>query len=301
MAVLDNPGSCDPDPDSQHALTGLDFLLSTLELDKAARATPDTIPTQKEPTAPVISLSAEPVAETPAKPTVGAASQHSPLTTARTIRLKQTTLSFCKALSSSADVNAPGTFERPRPRLNINLDELIEEVYDEAIDKFKSLWSLDYVGVHAQIKRTTSHIESRYVDCGDEFGGGVSELLSPFITRHGPGGNKEVTIEGVESDARPARFTFRLHEDEQEEFDGPGTHDACIEVCTQFAEVIVHQLLHRLGDLEGMSGARLFTPDEYPLDRGERNRRCMEWLESLVTLFKADQTEEILPGKPMFV
>ncbi|CAI5996124.1 unnamed protein product [Closterium sp. NIES-64] len=151
--------------------------------------------------------------------------------------------------------------------------------------------------MHAQIKRTTSHIESRYVDCGDDFGGGVSERLSPFITRHGPGGNKEVTVEGVDSDGRPARFTFRLHEDEQEEFDGPGTHDACIEVCTPFAEVIVHQLLHRLGDLEGMSGARLFTPDEYPLDRGERNRRCMEWLESLVTLFKADQTEEILPGR----
>ncbi|CAI6001577.1 unnamed protein product [Closterium sp. NIES-64] len=230
MAVLDNPGSSDPDPDSQPALTGLDFLLSTLELDKATRATPDTIPTQKEPRAPVISLFAEPVAETPAEPTV-----------------------------------------------------------------------LDDVGVHAQIKRTTSHIESRYVDCGDDFGGGVSELLSPFITCHGPGGNKEVTVEGVDSDGRPARFTFRLHEDEKEEFDGPGTHDACIEVCTQFAEVIVHQLLHRLGDLEGMSGARLFTPDEYPLDRGERNSRCMEWLESLVTLFKTDQTEEILPGKPMFV
>ncbi|CAI5501707.1 unnamed protein product [Closterium sp. Naga37s-1] len=561
MAVLDNPGSSDPDPDSQPALTGLDFLLSTLELDKAARATPDTIPTQKEPTAPVISLSADPVAETAAEPTVASASQHPTLTTARTIRLKQATLSFCKASSSSANVNAPGTSERPRPRRNINLDELIEEVYDEAIDKFKSHWSarfpwlritkvasglpafkctvcvsfagdagkcgrggrgttdlqtqsfrkhagtakhklamarltsaqecratqplidqhratvdteklriialldsllfisrsdapmgmwvklvryltekgvqgfpkkgygtyyttealaaktaaekipafnvidkvirtvaehlgrsgpwhqrfmglqevftstslelqgihtvrwlsrgdavqrllkvlpalivmlkewdaelyalvtsyrfqfllffiadvleqlnilnrafqhkeLDYVGVQAQIKRTTSHIESRYVDCGDDFGGGVSELLSPFITRHGPGGNKDVTVEGVDSDGRPARFTFRLHEDEHEDYDGPGTHDACIEVCTEFAEVIVHQLLHRLGDLEGMSGARLFAPDEYPLERGERNRRCMEWLESLVTLFKADLTEEILPGKPMFV
>ncbi|CAI5511652.1 unnamed protein product [Closterium sp. Naga37s-1] len=158
---------------------------------------------------------------------------------------------------------------------------------------------LDYASVHAQIKRTTSHIESRYIDCGDDFGGGVSELLSPFITRPGPGGDKEVTVKGVDLDGRPARFTFRLHEDEQEEFDGPGTHDGFIEVCTEFAEVIVHQLLHRLGDLEGMSGAKLFTPDEYPLDRGERNRRCMEWLESLVTLFKADLTEEILPGKPM--
>ncbi|CAI5951155.1 unnamed protein product [Closterium sp. NIES-64] len=151
--------------------------------------------------------------------------------------------------------------------------------------------------VHAQIKRTTSHIESRYVDCGDDFGGGVSELLSPFIARHGPGGNREVKVEGIDSDGRPARFKFVLHEDELEEFEGPGTHDGCVEVCTQFAEVIVHQLEHRLGDLNGMFGARLFTPDEYPLERGERNRRCLEWLRSLVTLFKADLTDEILPGK----
>ncbi|CAI7915917.1 unnamed protein product, partial [Closterium sp. NIES-53] len=126
--------------------------------------------------------------------------------------------------------------------------------------------------VHAQIKRTTSHIESRYVDCGDDFGGGVSELLSPFIACHGPGGNREVKVEGIDSDGRPARFKFVLHEDELEEFEGLGTHDDCVEVCTEFVKVIVLQLEHRLGDLNGMSGARLFTPDEYPLERGERNR-----------------------------
>ncbi|CAI7896791.1 unnamed protein product [Closterium sp. NIES-53] len=45
---------------------------------------------------------------------------------------------------------------------------------------------LDLVSLHAQIKRTTSHIESRYVDCGDDFGGGLSRWLSPFIERYGP-------------------------------------------------------------------------------------------------------------------
>ncbi|CAI7819170.1 unnamed protein product [Closterium sp. NIES-54] len=65
---------------------------------------------------------------------------------------------------------------------------------------------LDYAGVYGQIRRTTSHIESRYVDCGDDFGGGVSERLSPFLARHGPGGNREVTVEGVDSDGRPTRF-----------------------------------------------------------------------------------------------
>ncbi|CAI5495438.1 unnamed protein product [Closterium sp. Naga37s-1] len=156
---------------------------------------------------------------------------------------------------------------------------------------------LDYASVHAQIKRTTSHIESRYVDCGDDFGGGVSERLSPFLVRHGPGGNREVTAEGVDSDGRPTRFTFKLHEDDLEEFQGPGNHDGCVDVCTKFAKKIVYELLSRLGDLEGMSGAKLFTPDEWPLEHGERNTRCLEWLESLVTLFKADMCEEIRPSK----
>ncbi|CAI5525849.1 unnamed protein product, partial [Closterium sp. Naga37s-1] len=150
-------------------------------------------------------------------------------------------------------------------------------------------------GVYGQIRRTTSHIESRYVDCGDDFGGGVSERLSPFLARHGPGGNREVTVEGVDSDGRPTRFKFKLHEDEVEDFEGPATHDGCVEVCTAFAEKIVFELESRLGDLEGMAGAKLFTPDEYPLDRGERLARCLQWLSSLVTLFKADKSEEILP------
>ncbi|CAI7900522.1 unnamed protein product [Closterium sp. NIES-54] len=157
---------------------------------------------------------------------------------------------------------------------------------------------LDYAGVYGQIRCTTSHIEARYVDCGDDFGGGVSERLSPYLACHGPGGNREVTVEGVDSDGRPTRFKFKLHEDEVEDFEGPATHDGCVEVCTAFAEKIIFELESRLGDLEGMAGAKLFTPDEYPLDRGERLARCLQWLSSLVTLFKADKSEEILPIKP---
>ncbi|CAI7782785.1 unnamed protein product [Closterium sp. NIES-53] len=135
---------------------------------------------------------------------------------------------------------------------------------------------LDYASVHAQIKRTTSHIESRYVDCGDDFGAGVSEMLSPFLARHGLGGNREVTAEGVDSDGRPARFKFKLHEDTLEEFEGPANHNGCVDVCTEFAEKIVHELVSRLGDLEGMSRAKLFTPDEWPLERINKRRAVKE-------------------------
>ncbi|CAI7887588.1 unnamed protein product [Closterium sp. NIES-53] len=147
-------------------------------------------------------------------------------------------------------------------------------------------------------ERTTSHIESRYVDCGDDFGVGVSERLSPFLACHGPGGNREVTAKGVDSDARLALFEFKLHEDTLEEFKGPANHNGCVDVCTEFAEKIDHELVSRLGDLKGMSGAKLFTLDEWPLERGERNMRCLQWLDSLVTLFKADECEEILPAHP---
>ncbi|CAI5509035.1 unnamed protein product [Closterium sp. Naga37s-1] len=158
---------------------------------------------------------------------------------------------------------------------------------------------LDYASLHAQIKRTTFHIESRYVDCGDDFGGGMSARLSPLLTQHGPGGTREMTVAGIDSDGKPTEFSFVLHEDPMEEFGGRGTHDGCVDVCTAFAEMIVSNIHGRLGDLESLSGSRLFMPDSWPLDRGERHARCVEWLESLITLFKAEMNDDNLPGKPV--
>ncbi|CAI5489049.1 unnamed protein product [Closterium sp. Naga37s-1] len=49
---------------------------------------------------------------------------------------------------------------------------------------------IDLAAVQGQIRRTATHINTRYVDCGDNFGGGQSENLSPFIAgfvaRHSP-------------------------------------------------------------------------------------------------------------------
>ncbi|CAI7931740.1 unnamed protein product, partial [Closterium sp. NIES-54] len=162
-------------------------------------------------------------------------------------------------------------------------------------DVLEQLNILNRAFQHKEIKRTTFHIESRYVDCGDDFGGGMSERLSPFLTQHGPGGTREMTVAGIDSDGRPTEFSFVLHEDPMEEFGGRGTHDGCVDVCTAFAEMIVSNIHGRLGDLESLSGLRLFTPDAWPLDRGERHARCVEWLESLITLFKAELNDDILP------
>ncbi|CAI5508324.1 unnamed protein product [Closterium sp. Naga37s-1] len=143
---------------------------------------------------------------------------------------------------------------------------------------------LDLVSLHAQIKRTTRHIESRYVDCGDDFGGGMSQWLSPFLLRHGPGCSREVKVEGVDSDGRPSSITFTLHDEPVDSYSGPEDHDGCIQLCTEFAERIVANLEGRLGDLDSLSGVRLFTPDAWPQSKSERNARCLEWLQSLVTI-----------------
>ncbi|CAI7844165.1 unnamed protein product, partial [Closterium sp. NIES-53] len=155
---------------------------------------------------------------------------------------------------------------------------------------------LDLVSLHAQIKRTTHHIESRYVDCGDDFGGGMSQWLSPFLERHGPGCSREVKVEGVDSDGQPSSITFTLHDEPVDSYSSPEDHDGCIKLCTEFAERIVANLEGRLGDLDSLSGVHLFTPDAWPQSKSERNARCQEWLQSLVTMFKAQDREEILPG-----
>ncbi|CAI7879516.1 unnamed protein product [Closterium sp. NIES-53] len=172
----------------------------------------------------------------------------------------------------------------------------LQEMFTSTSLELQGIHVLDCASLHAQIKRTTFHIEIRYVDCGDDFGGGISERLSPFLMQHGPRGTREMTVAGINSDGRPTGFSFVLHEDPMEEFGGCGTHDVCVDVYTALAEMIVSNIHGRLGDLESLSGLRLFTPDAWPLDRGERHAWCVEWLESLITLFKAEMNDDILPG-----
>ncbi|CAI7739204.1 unnamed protein product [Closterium sp. NIES-54] len=108
-------------------------------------------------------------------------------------------------------------------------------------------------------------------------------------------------MEGVDSDGRREKITFTLHDNLMDGYDGPEDHDGCIDLCTDFAERIVANLERRLGDLDSLSGVRLFMPDEWPKGKPERHARCVEWLLSLVMLFKAQYSEEILPGKVTIV
>ncbi|CAI5485988.1 unnamed protein product [Closterium sp. Naga37s-1] len=157
---------------------------------------------------------------------------------------------------------------------------------------------LDYPLVHTQIVRTTSLLESRYIDCGDDFGGGTNERLYRFFEKHGPKGSPEMVVEGASSDGSLNRFKVTLHERRVASYLGAGHHDACVALCADMAELLVQQLQSKLGDLDSLSGVRLFIPDLWQpnWERSARQAQCLEWLLSLVTLFRADDSDEILPG-----
>ncbi|CAI6003179.1 unnamed protein product [Closterium sp. NIES-64] len=154
---------------------------------------------------------------------------------------------------------------------------------------------IDLLAIQGQIRRTTAHINSRYVDCGDDFGGGLSEKVSPFIARHGPNGVRRVEVEWVDSDGRPTSHCYVLHDSPLEGYPIAGTHERCVEQCTAMAEALVYNLDERLGSLDKLSGVKLFMPDEWPHGRQERSMVCTEHLESLTMLFRAQECDEIVP------
>ncbi|CAI7867303.1 unnamed protein product [Closterium sp. NIES-54] len=160
---------------------------------------------------------------------------------------------------------------------------------------------LDYPLVHTQILRTMSLLESWYIDYGEDFGGGPNERLYRFIEKHGPKGSPEMVVEGASSDGSLNRFKVILHERRVANYLGPGHHNACVALCADMAELLVQQLQSKLGDLDSLSGMRLFIPDLWQpnWERHARQAQCLEWLLSLVTLFRADDSDEILPGQFM--
>ncbi|CAI7802689.1 unnamed protein product [Closterium sp. NIES-53] len=120
---------------------------------------------------------------------------------------------------------------------------------------------LDYPLVHTQILLTTSLLESRYIDCRDDFGGGPSERLYRFIEKHRPKGSPEMVVEGASLDGSLNRFKVTLHERIVANYLGPGHHDVCVALCADMAELLVQQLQSKLDDLDSLFGVRLFIPD----------------------------------------
>ncbi|CAI5536427.1 unnamed protein product [Closterium sp. Naga37s-1] len=64
---------------------------------------------------------------------------------------------------------------------------------------------VDLTAVHSQVRRTIIYIEQRYLNCGQQFGGGTSELLSAFLARHALPDCREVIVEGVDKEGQSSR------------------------------------------------------------------------------------------------
>ncbi|CAI7893532.1 unnamed protein product [Closterium sp. NIES-54] len=148
-ALSDDEGGADldgADADAiEEARTGLDLLLSSL-----GRHIQPPLPTPPDPDPPVPKTPVEPSspdsiqAGTPASAgvcdTVLVGTSASKSSSPRKVKLKQQRVSFGKS-SSSVPVSQPVVTESTvRPSLNINGQELVDAIYADALEKYKTKW-----------------------------------------------------------------------------------------------------------------------------------------------------------------
>ncbi|CAI7843863.1 unnamed protein product [Closterium sp. NIES-54] len=158
---------------------------------------------------------------------------------------------------------------------------------------------VDLTAVHSQVRRTIIYMEQRYLNCGQQFGGGTSELLSAFLARHASPDCREVTVEGVDKEGQPRVHKFQLHEEAVKGYTtSSGDMQGCYTCCRSFARELVYSLELRLGDLTRLNGANLFMPRSWPRGVEARDAECKEHLHGLVHLFQAKNRDTILPGFP---
>ncbi|CAI5502831.1 unnamed protein product [Closterium sp. Naga37s-1] len=125
---------------------------------------------------------------------------------------------------------------------------------------------VDMTSVQSTVCRTLITIRTRYIECGDDFGGGPQQHLGAFL----------------------ARLSYSKTPDDLQ---------SCLDVCRRHAKSTLSHLQTRPGDLESLNGVRLFMPDTYPDDKEGGAEECLEHFETLVDLFHARERADILPGK----
>ncbi|CAI5493567.1 unnamed protein product [Closterium sp. Naga37s-1] len=156
---------------------------------------------------------------------------------------------------------------------------------------------VDLTAVHSQVRRTIIYMEQRYLNCGQQFGGGTSELLSAFLARHASPDCREVTVEGVDKEGQPRVHKFHLHEEAVKGYTtSSGDMQGCYTCCRSFARELVYNLELRLGDLTRLNGAKLFMPRSWPRGVEARDAECKEHLHGLIHMFQAKNRDTILPG-----
>ncbi|CAI5939312.1 unnamed protein product [Closterium sp. NIES-64] len=145
--LSDDEGDTDlDDADSvaiEEARTGLDLLIRSLgrPFPPPAPTEPDPVPMVPEkpdvPSSPD-SIKADPPAPPGVSDTVHIGTSASKSSATRTIKLKQQKLSFWKTSTTAPVSEAVVNETTTRPALNINMQELVDAIYAEALDKYKS-------------------------------------------------------------------------------------------------------------------------------------------------------------------
>ncbi|CAI5530709.1 unnamed protein product [Closterium sp. Naga37s-1] len=158
---------------------------------------------------------------------------------------------------------------------------------------------VDMTSVQSTVRRTLITIRTRYIECGDDFGGGPQQHLGAFLARVSK--SRKVTVDGVDKEGQPRKHSFELHEEKLTGYSKtPDDLESCLDVCRRHAKSTLTHLQKRLGDLESLNGVRLFMPDTYPEDKEGRAEECLEHFETLVDLFHARERAEILPESAIF-
>ncbi|CAI5511730.1 unnamed protein product [Closterium sp. Naga37s-1] len=153
---------------------------------------------------------------------------------------------------------------------------------------------VDMTSVQSTVRRTLITIRTRYIECGNDFGGGPQQHLGAFLARLRK--SPKVTVDGVDKEGRPRKHSFELHEEPLTGYSKtPDDLQSCLDVCRRHAKSTLSHLQRRLGDLESLNGFRLFMLDTYPEDTEGRAEECLEHFETLVDLFHARERADILP------
>ncbi|CAI7863097.1 unnamed protein product [Closterium sp. NIES-53] len=131
----------------EEACTGLDLLLSSLgrHIQPALPIPPDPDPpvpeTPTEPSSPG-SIRAGTLVTAGVSDTVLVRTSTSKSSSLRKVKLKQQRLSFGKSSSSVPVSELVVTKSTVRPSLNINMQELVDAIYADALEKYKTKWVL---------------------------------------------------------------------------------------------------------------------------------------------------------------
>ncbi|CAI5528444.1 unnamed protein product [Closterium sp. Naga37s-1] len=162
--------------------------------------------------------------------------------------------------------DAVARFVEVLPNLVVMLSEWKDRTFYELITSHRFQFLLRFLADDLELLNVLSKVFQQ------------RERLYHFIAKHGPEGSPLMVVEGASSDGSMNRFTFTLHECTIERYRGLGHHDACVALCTDMAELLVKNLQTKLGDLDSLSGARLFTPNLWPpnWERHARQAQCLE-------------------------